>query len=97
MGTPKSAEALLDDDPLMRLLWEDYSLCREQQMNIFYKKEMKGTKSVERLIIFPYTTGLAHLPGPGGLHDQDFLVMRMFNGFLEGERRGQLRKALTRG
>jgi hypothetical protein len=88
MGNSGTAETILKSDPYLRLLYEEYLLCREQSINTFYRKSGKG----EQLVIFPYTTGFSFLPLPGGLLDQDYYVMRAFSGFIEGERRGQLRK-----
>ena len=89
--TPKEAQRILDADPELKLLYEEYCLCRQQDMIVFYKK-LKDNK--EQLVLFPWTTGFSCLPFEGGLRDQSFLVSKTFNGFLEGERRGQIRKML---
>lgn len=80
---------LLEEDPLLRLLYEEYCLCRQQSIFIFYRKERNG---VERLLVIPWTTGFGVLPDEGGLRQQSYLTVQVFNAFLEGERRGQLRR-----
>jgi len=76
------------DDPVLREKYEAYCLCRAQQFVHFRRPEQGGK---ERLVSVVFTTGLAVLPGEGGLEDQDYVTVRLFSAFLRGEREGQIR------
>lgn len=76
-------------NPELRAMWEDYVLCRTQEFITFRRPE-KGGK--ERQVTIVWTSGLSVLPDTGGIRDQNYVTMRVFNAFLEGERQGQMRR-----
>lgn len=82
-------DRIFASNPILRLMWEDYALCRQQEFVTFRRPEQGGR---ERQITVPWTTGLSLLPDRGGVRDQDYLTMRVFQSFMEGERHGQIRR-----
>ena len=78
--------------PYLFLLYQDYLLCRNQSFVTFERPE--GQKGEKRLILSPWTTGFTMLPKAGGLDDQDYFDMAIFNAFLQGEQQGQLRNMM---
>lgn len=84
-----SQDRMFAKNPQIKQLWEEYILCRQQEILVFRRPE-KGNK--ERQITAIWTTGFAQLPDAGGVRDQGFLTIRVFSAFLEGERQGQLRR-----
>lgn len=86
---PGGAGRKWEKEPLLHLLWEEYCLCRELVIIPFVRKSQRGEKTVMMM----WTTGFNQLPNQGGVRDQSYFVMRIFNAFLAGERRGQQRAA----
>jgi hypothetical protein len=91
MGLNRPAE--WDKHPRLKLLYEDYLLCRTQDLKIFEKAVDGGSKKDQKkkLMIVPWTTGFAQLPSAGGIDDQDYQRMRIFSEFLRGDRQGSMR------
>ncbi len=67
--------------------WEQYQLCREQQL-IIYEKPVGDKKGSKRLSTVLWTTGLSILPNGQGVESEDFFLMKYFQGFMQGERAG---------
>ena len=76
-----------DREPLLKLAYEDYLLCRNQEYVTFRKPD--GDK--ERQVVVPSTTGLNFLPRAGGLEDQDYITARIFGAFLRGDQQAAIR------
>lgn len=78
-----------DREPQLRLLYEDYLVCRNQVFVTFRKPD--GRKGEERQVVVPFTTGLNFLPDSGGLNDQNFITSRIFAAFLRGDQQASIR------
>jgi hypothetical protein len=91
MGLNRPSE--WEKHPRLRALYEDYLLCRNQDLKIFEKDDGSGTKKnpKKKLVSVPWTTGFNILLTAGGVEEQSYFKMRMFGEFLRGERQGQIR------
>lgn len=76
--------------------WDLYRLCRNQELIIFEKPTGKkdGSKMLTRII---WTTGISTLPEGRGLLSEDFLLMRYFSGFLQGDREAAAKELAKKG
>lgn len=81
--------ALFADEPMLRLMWEEYELCRSHQWVSF---ERQGRNGKGEVVHFAYPTHIAVWPNSGGLGNQPYLYVRVFRAFLYGERQGTLRR-----
>jgi hypothetical protein len=80
---------LLEEEPLLALLWEEYLLCRAVQFVVITKAAKGGKGEVQVPIVYP--THIASWPLAGGVRDQPYLVTKLFAAFLQGDQQGTLR------
>jgi hypothetical protein len=70
-------------------------MCRQQELHIYEKP--KGNKGDKVLSTVVYPIGYSFLPREGSLDDQDFLLMRYFKGFRQGEMQGAAKLMAKKG
>lgn len=61
-------------------------MCRTTQIVIFEKP--KGNKGAKVMSVVLWPSGFSILPNDGGLEEQSYITMRLFQAFLSGERSG---------
>ncbi len=77
---------MLRRDPWLADLYQQYDACRNQQIEVF-RKPSKTKKDKEEIVVVQWPTGYAQLPEVGGMDNQPWRTMRIFGGFLRGERK----------
>lgn len=88
--SPTTVNNMLNDDPLLGIMWEEYELSRAQQWVHFTHKSKDGKKEYPVNVAYP--SHIATWPYGGGVADQPYFYVKIFRAFLEGEREGTLRK-----
>lgn len=86
----------LEEDPELLYAWELYDMCRFQQFEIYEKPTGKrdGSKILSTVI---WPAGFTVLPNGVGIDGENFLLMKYFHGFLQGEREGAAKLMNKRG
>lgn len=82
----------MDEDPVIGMLWEEYSLCRSEQFVHFIVKTGSGNNQKEKPISFTWPQVIMNWPEGGSLRDQSYMVIKVFSAFREGEKEGTLRR-----
>lgn len=72
----------LQANPELARAYDLYSSCRAQTVVPY--QTSKGKDTIQRLS--PWTTGYAVLPEDGGMLDQPYRLMELFDSFMDGER-----------
>lgn len=76
--------------------WELYIVCRQQQLIIYEKPTGRkdGSKILTQAL---WTTGLSVLPSGLGVLEEDYTLLKYFQGFLQGERQGSAKLMSKKG
>lgn len=82
---------LLREDKRLAEYWESYDLCRTKQLVITrLPADPQGKK--EKIVVIEWPVGFSHLPNEGGLNNQSYLLAKVFNAFIAGERDGAFQR-----
>ena len=83
-------QSVLEDEPVLRRLWEEYTFCRHVQW-VTFKQTVDKNKEQTMHIMYP--TGITLLPFGGSVGDLPHMYFVIFSAFLSGEREGAVRSA----
>lgn len=87
LGHGTAVNRLLSNDPELLYAWDMYLMCRNQQL-IIYEKPTGKKDGSKILSTVQWTTGLSVLPNSVGVGGENYLLMKYFHGFMQGEREG---------